>query len=111
MKRISLLIGLVVCYLSSVASAAAYDATWPYKFGNIDYTVETAPYVTVKQTKGYDFDIYQFTLNGRIFLYAYVGNNPSLPLMSPNEKCSKNRHPLNGLRADTIICRASGGAE
>jgi hypothetical protein len=88
----------------------AADATWPWSFGGIDYGVQTAPHVIVKQVKGPDFDIYKFTANGRTFLSAYVGNDPDFPGVSSIKILSKNHDPVAGIPANTIIYQAPTGS-
>ena len=109
MVRLFLCATLIACSLLSGNQAMAVDATWPWSFGGVDYGVQTAPHVTVKQVKGPDFDIYKFSANGRIFLSAYVGNNPDFPGVSPIRILSKNHDPVAGIPANTIIYQAPAG--
>jgi hypothetical protein len=109
MARLYLCATLVAWTVLCGQSAMASDATWPWSFGGIDYGVQTAPHVTVKQIKGPDFDIYKFSANGRIFLSAFVGDHPDFPGDSPIKILAKNHDPVAGIPANTIIYQAPKG--
>src|SRR5579863_130550 len=100
---------LVACFILCGPRAMAVDVTWPWNFAGVDYGVQTAPHVTVKQVNGADFVIYRFMAEGRIFLNAYVGDNPDFPGDSSIKILSKNTRSVAGMPASTIIYQAPTG--
>ena len=100
-KVLWLLVPLLIC-CGVAQRASATNATWPYAFAYVDYSVETPPRLPVDRQKGYDFDVYTFHVGRKASLFAYVGNQPDFPLRWPG-KCTKKHAIVNGLKVDTVL--------
>lgn len=89
----------------------ASGVTWPYKLGHVNCSVQTPRALFVALRKGADFDLYDFSIQQRAVLHAYIGNNPRFPTFRGLKVRSSNHTSINGLVAKTIVYATLAGTK